>query len=126
MSRSNLHISATIGVAIAATALILAPGVPTDLHPILGSAYFALSSAMACRVFRAVLLGNIQDPPLNTAAITSIRTVRVGNEDDDTSGHLSKLKINVAVEMDRRTDSYDGHAYWKPGHDAGKDASHRV
>jgi hypothetical protein len=126
MSRSNQRNSATIGVAIAATALILAPGVPADLHPILGSAYFALSSAMACRVFRAVLLGNIQDPSLNTPAITSVRTVRVGDEDYDTSGRLSKLKINVAVEMDRRTDSYDGHVYWEPGDDVGKDASHRV
>jgi hypothetical protein len=79
---------------------------------------------MACRVFRAVLLGTIQDAQLNTAGITSaIRTVRDSDEDYGTSGRLSKLKINVAVEMDRRTESYDGHAYWKPGNDVGKDAS---
>jgi len=127
LQSGQVYYAATIGVAIAATALILAPGVPTDLHPILGSAYFALSSAMACRVFRAVLLGNIQDPPLNPAAITSVvRAVRVSDEDYDTSGRLSKLKINVAVEMDRRTDSCDEHVYWEPGDDVGKDASHGV
>jgi hypothetical protein len=120
------YIRATIGVGIAATALILAPDVPTDLHPILGAAYFALSSAMACRVFRAVLLGNIREQSLNTAVITSVIRTRGNNEAKDTSGGLSQLKINVAVEMDRRTDSYDGHAYWGSGGDVGNDASHEV
>jgi len=68
----QVYYAATIGVAIAAIALIIAPGVPKELHPILGSSYFALSSAMACRVFRAVILGNIRDQPLNTVAIGDV------------------------------------------------------
>jgi hypothetical protein len=68
---SNSHISITIGVAIIATALILSPSIPGELHPILGSSYFALASAMACRVFRAVLLGTIKDRQLNTAKLVS-------------------------------------------------------
>ena len=31
------------------------------MHVLLGAAYFALASAMACRVFRAVLLGFVKD-----------------------------------------------------------------
>ena len=63
---------------------------------------------------------------MNGVAITSVRTVRVGNEDYDTSGRLSRLKSDIAVEMDRRSDSYNGHAYWEPGGDLGKNVSHRV
>jgi hypothetical protein len=127
---ANPYISATIGVAIISTALIISPSVPGELHPILGSAYFALSSAMACRVFRAVLLGTIKVPQVTTARISSLVHVATNSDDDyDTSYRLSKLNINVAVEMDTRMESFDGHTFWERGsmgNDVQKDASHNV
>jgi len=93
-------ISVTIGVAIISAALILSPSIPGELHAILESAYFALASAMACRVFRAVLLGTIQDPQMNTAKLVSFYCSTANARDNK---HVkpscsSKLEINVAVE----------------------------
>jgi len=130
---------ATIGVAIIAIALILSPSIPAPLHPILGSSYHALASAMACRVFRGVLLGLIEDPQLKTTRIRSFyRTAnnnRRGHADDgdttkqDTSGRLSKLEINVAVEMDTKAESYEGDTFEArklDGDYVRQDASHLV
>ena len=91
-------ISVTIGVAIISVALILSPSVPGELHPILGSGYFALASAMACRVFRAVLLGTIQDPQMNTAKLVSFYRSTANARDNNHVKCSSKLEINVAVE----------------------------
>jgi hypothetical protein len=118
-------------VAIVSCALILSPSIPAELHPILGSAYFALASAMACRVFRAVLLGIIKDPQVDIARISSVVRATTSNQHDggdvltskyDKSGGSSKLKINVEVEMDRRADSYDGYTFWDRSvrHDASR------
>jgi len=138
LDRSNPCISVTIGVAITSSALILSPSIPAELHPILGSAYFALASAMACRVFRAVLLGIIKDPQVDIARISSVVRSTTNNQHDggdvltskyDKSGGSSKLKINVEVEMDRRADSYDGYTFWdrsSTGDDVRHDASRLV
>jgi len=131
---------ATIGVAIVAIALILSPSIPGELHALLGSAYFALASAMACRVFRAVLLGIIKDPQASSAKIsTVIRAANSnrhdGNDDDGTttSKHdkpaLSSNFINVAVKMDTRTEYSDGYTLWErdsTGDDLRHDASQQV
>ena len=61
----------TIGVAIIATALILSPNIPPELHFILSTANLTLACAMACRVFRAVVLGTIKDTQMNTVALVS-------------------------------------------------------
>jgi len=107
----------TIGVAILSSALILSRSIPSKLHAILGSAYFALSSAMACRVFRAVLLGIINDPPINAATVRITSFTRGTNshplESDDTTGRSSKLRVDVAVEMDTRTDTDYGQTFWE-------------
>ncbi|KIM77145.1 hypothetical protein PILCRDRAFT_825699 [Piloderma croceum F 1598] len=66
----------TIGVAIATSALILSPDFPVGLKPILSSAYIALSSVMACRVYRVILavmidLDSPKDSQLTTNSIVS-------------------------------------------------------
>jgi len=126
----------TIGVAILAVALILSPSIPRELHPILGTAYFALGSAMACRVFRAVLLGVIKEPQLSTSQMLSLFPSGKANwRDHDvdadtmgpTSGRSSRLEIGVAIETDIRSDSYDAFALGEQkGGDVLQDASHLV
>jgi hypothetical protein len=108
-------ISVTIGVAIISAALILSPSIPGELHPILGSAYFALASAMACRVFRAVLLGTIKDPQMNTAKLMSFyrSTANTRNDNNVKPGHSSKLDINVAVETATAADSNGWYPLWE-------------
>lgn len=69
--RTYPHISVTVGVAIAAAALILSPGIPGTMKPILNSGYYVLSSTMACRVYRALLLRALTDSQLNTTTIGS-------------------------------------------------------
>lgn len=54
-----IEYSATIGVGIVAAALILSPSVPGPIHPIMGNSYFALGSAMACKVFRSLKVGTL-------------------------------------------------------------------
>lgn len=66
------HCSATVGLSVGACTLILAPGVPNEFHMLLWAPYLALSSSMACRVFRAVLLGTIEDPQISTTDIILI------------------------------------------------------
>ena len=104
-------------MAIASTALILAPSVPSEIKPILGSTYFALANTMACRVFRALLLGIIKDPHTNAAvarpaAIDPQNSVNSSTTSKRDKACLSSLVINVEVEMDTRADSYDGQTYW--------------
>lgn len=120
----NHHTSVTIGVAIISVALIVSPSFPGELHPILGTAYFALSSAMACRVFRTLLLGLINDHDLSTTGVASIfkfRTTRItdaGNQGDSTSSsndvkasRPSNLQVNVEIEMDTPADSDEGYEF---------------
>jgi len=130
----------TIGVAITSTALILSSTIPPELHTVLCSPYFGISSAMACRVFRSVLLGIIKDPHLNTARISTIThgTRNTLQPDDvditmskkhDESDLSSNLKVNVAVETDTRAESYDGDTFWEQlslKDDVPQDASQRV
>jgi hypothetical protein len=120
--RSDPYISATIGAAIASTALILSPRIPGELHPLLGTAYFALASAMACRVFRAVLLGIIKGPEarVDLANIPSVIRSTTGLQhdgDDVTTPRRDKpwspkLKTKVEVEMNTRAASYDEYTLW--------------
>jgi hypothetical protein len=68
---SNLYISVTIGVAILTSVLVLSENIPVALRPTLASPYFALGSAMACRVFRIVFLGVMKDTQINTSDIVN-------------------------------------------------------
>jgi hypothetical protein len=127
----NLYHSVTIGVAITSTALLLAPSIPREIKPLLGRTYFALASAMACRVFRALILGIIKDPHAN-AAVTRPADINHQNRADNSTTSkrdktcLSSLVINVEVEMDTRADSYDGHTCWDGQSSKGDDKQHDV
>jgi hypothetical protein len=125
----------TIGVAIASTALMASPGIPGTMKPILGSTYFALASAMACRVYRAILLGHIREPQLNNTRFSSVFRVATnnnhhrhlhsyGNYEENGSDSLiiprpvrsllsPDLKINVAVEKSTKVESDVGYTFWE-------------
>ncbi|KIM88317.1 hypothetical protein PILCRDRAFT_814216 [Piloderma croceum F 1598] len=122
LQSGQVYYFATIGAAIASTALILSPRVPGELHPLLGTAYFALASAMACRVFRAVLLGIIKGPEARAdlAEISSVIRSTTGFQhdgDDVTTPRRDKswspkLKTKVEVEMNTRSASHDEYTFW--------------
>jgi hypothetical protein len=125
-------------VGIASIALVISPNIPGEFHVLLGSAYFALASAMACRVFREVILGIIKDPQVSTGRISTVVRAANSNRHDndsvaissnDKAGFPSDFKINVAVQMDTRTDYSVGSTLWdqeSKGDHARHDASHRV
>ena len=97
---SNLYASITIGVAIFASALVLSGNIPRPFHPILSSPYFALGSAMACRVFRIVILGIMEDTRVNTLGIGNFNrsaTSDLLHHDDgnDERGRLPKFEMFV-------------------------------
>jgi hypothetical protein len=90
---------------------------------------------MACRVFRALLLGTIKDPQMNAAAARPAANNYQNSADSGTRSKrdktcLSSLVINVEVEMDTRADSYDGHTCWdvqsSKGDDKRDDVSDQV
>jgi hypothetical protein len=130
---TNPYISVTIGVAIAS---ICAPSAPGETKVILGSVYYPLASAMACRVYRAVLLGIITERPLNTIEISSAlraaAKIQYGSDDEITRSEPDvppNLPIGVAVEMGRQVETPDGCTLWEPGLTGDHvryDASHRV
>jgi hypothetical protein len=116
---SHSSISITIAVAIPSTALILAPS-GGEAKPILGSVYFPLASAMACRVYRAVLLGLIEVREVNTIEITSALRAAAKNQrdvDDDLTtletDPSSNIKIGVAVETETKVESPNGSTFWE-------------
>jgi hypothetical protein len=92
LAKSNPHISVTIGVAIISTALIFSPSIPGELHSMAGSAYFALASVMACRVCRAVLLGTIKDPQVNTVKLVSFYRSTADTLNDNDKPAMLKSK----------------------------------
>ena len=105
-------------MAITTTALIFSPSIPGGLKPILGSAYIALSSTMACRVYRAFLLGVLKDPQLNTATVLSFYHAADIRDDntlvhDTLSERPSKLAMNVGVKTDPGAEGNDEYAFWE-------------
>ncbi|KIM75318.1 hypothetical protein PILCRDRAFT_827418 [Piloderma croceum F 1598] len=81
-------------MAIATMTFILSPGVPGLLKPVLGSVYIALSSAMACRVYRVILgvLTDSQDSHPKTRTILSFYRATNNIRDEGT-----RRKGTVAV-----------------------------
>jgi hypothetical protein len=104
-------------VTITAAALIFSPGIPGVLKPVLGPVYMALSSAMACRVYRAFLLGVLKDPQLNTATVLSFYHAADIRDDtlvhDTLSERPSKLAVNVGVKTDPGAEGNDEYAFWE-------------
>ncbi|KIM89283.1 hypothetical protein PILCRDRAFT_813213 [Piloderma croceum F 1598] len=98
LQSGQVYYCVTIGVAIISTALIFSSSIPTELHSMAGSAYFALASVMACRVFRAVLLGTIKDPQVNTAKLVSFyRSTADTLNDKDKPAMLQSRWYSIGV-----------------------------
>ena len=119
---------------------MVSPSIPGTMKPILGSTYFALASAMACRVYRAILLGTITDPQVNNTHISFVFRVATLHQrstfDDDNDdaaiiskpskpGVSSNLKVNVAVEKATKVGSDYGDTFWERSPTV-DDASYRV
>ena len=114
--KSNTPISVTIGVAITSIALILSPGITGEMHVLLSSAYFALASAMACRVFRAVLLGFVKDTHESTCRMSSAFRMADSYPHGDDATTTSKntkpslasdVVINMGIKLGTTTESSD-------------------
>jgi len=72
LQSGQVYYFVTIGAAILASVLILSENIHGALRPILSSPYFALASAMACRVFRNIILEVMEDTQLDTLDIVNL------------------------------------------------------
>jgi hypothetical protein len=104
----NIFFSATIGLSIVTSIMILAPGVPTMYRALLFVPNVALANSMACCVYRAIKLGSVE----NAQSMGSIRPHAALDE----TGHEFALKrstinnprgIQVKVDITRTTDWTD-------------------
>ena len=85
---------------ILAAALILSPSIPGELHPILGNSYFALASAMACKVFRSLKLGTILEED-STVLLTNTSPMFVRSpRHTTTNGIPLEVQVNVQSESE--------------------------
>jgi hypothetical protein len=138
---SNLtDTSVTIGVDIISVAFVFSQNFPESLRPVLVSTYFVLASAMACRVFRMVLLGVPPDLQLNTTKIMSIYRSATqlhcdcDNKDTITTPRhkldaLSETGINVVAEAGTMAGLGDRYRFGErklAGDDVRQDVSRRV
>ena len=72
-SVTNSSASVTIGMSITTAAVMLTSSAPDIIRGFLTPPYIALSSALACRVFRTIILGNFDaHEVLNTQKIGDI------------------------------------------------------
>jgi hypothetical protein len=122
-------------MAIASITLIFSTSIPEEFHALLSSTYFALASAMACRVFRAVLLGITKDPRVNTFGISSvIGATNINGHGDDTDTTVSrynksKLSSNDVGFMKDTSATPNESTVWEQGSagdDIRNDASRQV
>jgi hypothetical protein len=60
---TDTFFSATIGLSISFSVMLLIPGIPAVFRMMLSVPSFALANAMGCRVYRAVKLGLTEDTP---------------------------------------------------------------
>jgi hypothetical protein len=125
---SNLYSSVTIGVAIIASVLIFCGNISAELRAILVTPYFALASAMACRVFRVVFFGVMEDTQEYTSRSTTSNPHH-RNDANDKMGRSPKVAIFVAVEAGSTTESNGEYPFGErklTGDDLQQDLSHRV
>lgn len=107
--------SATIGLSLSFAVMLLVP-VPSVYRAMLSVPNLALENAMACRVYRAVKLGSIQDPP-TTHSIKTLRfntaTAKSSREMPFNQPTSDEPRNTVQVDM---TDLEVGveHKYGKP------------
>ncbi|KAF7977301.1 hypothetical protein HWV62_4277 [Athelia sp. TMB] len=92
----------TIGLSLTTIGILLSSGVPAEMHSLLGPSYLALSSAMACRVFRMVILGVVKDSALSTTFLAS-----AVNKNHSISGPDSTHTHTIGTHTNRRQGPYD-------------------
>lgn len=81
-------IRATIVFFFVNLGVMVSPWATTGLRYMLVPAYVAFSNIMACRVFRGVALGIIEDSALTTTNIdAALRSAPLGYVDDDDTLH---------------------------------------
>lgn len=109
----ELH-SVTIGMSIVTTALVLTSNTPDILRAFLVPPYIALSSALACRVFRSLLLKPVESSNhLNTQKIADImqgvKTIDYNTEYQSNFSFRSEATQETVTSSDvdsrNRTDS---------------------
>jgi hypothetical protein len=72
-----MFFSITIGINISFAVVLLVPGVPAIYRLMLSVLTLGLANARACRVYRAVKLGSIQDfPSTYSPSRRSLKTLR--------------------------------------------------
>ncbi|KIM88397.1 hypothetical protein PILCRDRAFT_255837 [Piloderma croceum F 1598] len=111
LQSGQVYYFVTIGTAISASVLILCGNIP-EARPILATPYFALGSAMACRVFRIVIFGVMKDTQMDTLDIVNFyrsttSDPRHRDDGNDQRGRSSKFEIFVAVEASTTMESND-------------------
>jgi hypothetical protein len=108
----RIFFSATIWFSISFAVMLLVPDVPAISRVILSTPTLALANAMGCRVYRAVKLGLIQDPPSTYSLMTlqfKIVSGQLGHEPSserptlgeppaDTTNHASRKQALTPQE----------------------------
>jgi hypothetical protein len=124
---SNLYSSVTIGVAITASVLIFCVNISVELRAIISTPYFALASAMACRVFRVVFFGVTEDRQEDTSHSTTSNPHH-HNDANDKMGRSHKFTIFAAVEAGTTAESNGEYPFGEKltGDDLQQDPSRRV
>ncbi|KAF7972951.1 hypothetical protein HWV62_16520 [Athelia sp. TMB] len=89
LQSGQLYYFVTIGMSITTAAVMLSSGAPDIIRAFLTPPYIALSSALACRVFRTILLGSFDtQDALNTQKIGDImRSVKTAEYRPEFSFH---------------------------------------
>ncbi|KZP07076.1 hypothetical protein FIBSPDRAFT_965946 [Athelia psychrophila] len=103
LQTGQAYYAITIGLALPTIILLLTTSVPPEMHSLLGPSYLALSSAMACRVFRMVILGVFKGNSLSTTFITSA----VAKAGSGGTGHASSSASGNTGGRQARFGPYD-------------------
>jgi hypothetical protein len=92
----QMYYCATIGLSVSVAILVLTP-VPVVFRTMFIVPNLALASAMACRVFRGIRLGSIEDMDLCTIGSTTKRSTLRFVSDSNRTMHLSQGHGNPVV-----------------------------
>jgi len=96
--------------------MILIPNLPTIYHSMFSVPNLALENAMACRVYRAVILGFIKDPESTHHGNTVESPNNAPKESDrglafkhHTSDESRNMHVIANITQTPEMDIYDGH-----------------
>lgn len=85
--------------------MIYSTSLPVEYRNILATPSLVLSSAMACRVFRAVMLGDIKDPDIGTTSyklsfFRGAQTTQEHNMEDPQKSRVPHGSSGTDLELD--------------------------